>query len=350
MRRLGVFTGPGRVEVREIPATTVVAGELLVEPVYCGICAFERSIFAGSIPMYPCAPGHEVVARVKEICPTDTPTSSTDEIRAGDLVLVDLLSRCGTCVACTHAQSAVCVQDQARLGRDGTLWVGGGFADELAVDVARAYVVTGVDPRVAALGEPLACVYNSVRRGALADNDRVLVIGAGLMGRLHQAVATYEGCRKIGVVDTDPGRLEQALAAGATWVGLPDEVAVRSADVIFNTVANDLTMATALRAADVGGRIVLFGVTSETPEPFTIDPLAIHRQQVSIIGCYSQEPSDWDCAVRALQSAQLVGSVASLVSAVFPLEELPTALEVATSGDAFKVLVSPVAESWPTSD
>ena len=43
--------------------------------------------------------------------------------------------------------------------------------------------------RHAAMGEPIACVAHSLRLSGLRPGDRVAIIGAGYMGRLHLSLA-----------------------------------------------------------------------------------------------------------------------------------------------------------------
>ena len=57
--KVAVITGPGEVELRQEPDPTPGPEQVVVEVAACGICTFERRLFAGDKKWYPVAPGHE---------------------------------------------------------------------------------------------------------------------------------------------------------------------------------------------------------------------------------------------------------------------------------------------------
>ena len=63
--------------------------------------------------------------------------------------------------------------------------------------------------------EPLATVVKSVRRSRMRAGDRVLVIGLGVMGMLHVALARFRGAELIMGADRVDSRLEAARQHGA---------------------------------------------------------------------------------------------------------------------------------------
>src|SRR5206468_5919934 len=56
----------------------------------------------------------------------------------------------------------------------------------------------------------------------ICAGDRVAVLGAGYMGRLHLALCRAMGAAGVGVVDVSTDRLAEAEAAGAAWNAQPD--------------------------------------------------------------------------------------------------------------------------------
>ncbi|HVX42526.1 MAG TPA: alcohol dehydrogenase catalytic domain-containing protein, partial [Mycobacteriales bacterium] len=70
-------------------------GELLVRIVRAGICHSDLSVVNGSRPRpTPMALGHEAAAEVVEIGP------GTDDLAAGDHVVLTFLPSCGNCAEC----------------------------------------------------------------------------------------------------------------------------------------------------------------------------------------------------------------------------------------------------------
>ena len=45
--KVAVFTGPGAVEIREEPDPVAGPDQVVVEVAACGVCTFERRLFAG---------------------------------------------------------------------------------------------------------------------------------------------------------------------------------------------------------------------------------------------------------------------------------------------------------------
>ena len=75
-----------------------------------------------------------------------------------------------------------------------------------------------VDPAVAALIEPLACVLRGQNALNVRSGDIVVVMGAGPIGMLHVKLANLRGALRVIVSEPAAGRREQALALGADRV------------------------------------------------------------------------------------------------------------------------------------
>ena len=101
--QVAVVTGPGAVELREEPRPRPGPEDVLVEVAACGLCTMERRLFAGTKSIYPVAPGHEVAGRVIEVGEAVVALAGAPQV--GDLVTMDLLTRCGTCHMCRRGRS-----------------------------------------------------------------------------------------------------------------------------------------------------------------------------------------------------------------------------------------------------
>src|SRR5690606_38929403 len=147
------------------------------------------------------------------------------------------------------------------------------------------------------MSEPVACVAHSVRLSGVGASDRVAVIGAGYMGRLHLALARTIGAGPIGMIDVSEGRLDEAREAGAAWTASPDTaVSVGGKqDIVFVTAGAPGALELAIELIDDGGVIALYGAF---PKDLTapVAPDAVHHHEFSIVGVYSQEPEDWRTA------------------------------------------------------
>ena len=336
--KVAVLTGPGQVELRDEPAPTPGPADVVVEIGACGLCTMERRLFSGEKQIYPVAPGHEAAGRVVEV--GDAVAALAGSPKVGDLVTMDLLTRCGTCRMCRRGRSAMCKQPQGGALSDGTISMGAGLADLVRVAAKQTYTVGDIAIEHATMGEPLACVVHSVRLSGFSAGDRVAVIGAGYMGRLHLALCRSQGAASVGMIDVSEARTSEALDAGASRVNSFDGAQEWKGehDVVFVTAGVPGAVELALDLCDDGGAVVLYGAFSKDVMA-SVGADRIHHHELSIIGVYSQEPKDWHTAAGVLRSGALGADLDRLVTARYSLADVSDALQLATTSPVYRVLV-----------
>ena len=336
--RVAVVTGPDSVELRDEPIPELQPDQILVEVGACGLCTMERRLFVGERKIYPVAPGHEVAGQV-----VDTGSAVADlpgSPRRDERVTVDLLTRCGTCSSCRRGRTALCKRAQGGALTDGTISMGAGLAEFVVVDARQAWPTGDATIEQASMGEPLACVAHSVRLGGLRAGDRVAVIGAGFMGRLHLALARAMGAASVGVVDVSDARLADATEAGATWTADPPTAPDRKGghDLVFVTAGAPGVLELAIELCDDGGTVVLYGAF---PKELTVPvaPDAIHHHELSLIGVYSHEPEDWRTAAGLIRSGAIAADLDRLVTARYQLDDVGQAFRHVATSPTYRVLV-----------
>jgi L-iditol 2-dehydrogenase len=336
--QVAVVTGPGQVELREESVPAPGPEQLVVEVAACGLCTMERRLFAGEKKVYPVAPGHEVAGRV--VAAGEAVAALPGVPTLGQMVTVDLLTRCGACRPCRRGQSALCQRPQGGALSDGTISMGAGLAQFVVVHAQQAWAVGNATDEQAAMGEPLACVSHSLRRGGFRAGDRVAIIGAGYMGRLHLALTRHGGASQVGLVDVSDTRLADASTAGATWVSTPEDALTTSGlhDIVFVTAGAPGALETALSLCDEGGTVVIYGAF---PKELTVPvgPDAVHHHELSIIGVYSHEPEDWRTSAGLIASGTLAADLDALVTARFGLSDVGEALRLVATSPSYRVLV-----------
>lgn len=334
-----VFTGVGQVEVRDEPSPQPGPVQVVVDVGACGICTFERRLFAGDKKWYPLAPGHEAAGVISAVGAAVDGLEGS--VKVGDRVTMDLLTRCGTCGPCRRGKTALCRFRQGRKLADGTVSFGG-FAGQIAIDAKSAYPVGDAPIHHAAMGEPLACCVHSLRQGGFRPGDRLAIIGGGFMGRLHLALARVGGAASVGVIDVSPERLELARAAGATWTATPDEALATGGkqDVICVTAMAGVDLAVSM--ADKGGTVVLYSAFDEAL-PATVGADKSHREEVAIVGAFSQEPEDWKLASSYIRSGIIARDLDAMVTARFGFDRVTEALTLVNTKPTFRVFVEPPA-------
>jgi L-iditol 2-dehydrogenase len=329
-------SGDLRIEERDLAAPG--PGELLVRIRACGLCASETMAWYMARKA-PAALGHEPVVEV--IAAGD----GVDQFGLGDRLFVHHHAPCFSCRACRRGEYVHCKTWRA------TRLIPGGLSEYALVP---AHVVrfdarpipAWIGDDEATLVEPLACVVKSLRRARIRAGDRVLVIGAGVMGLLHLLLARRRGASVL-VADRVSSRLRRAEALGADTVDVrrldlaPSIRALtdgEGADIVVVGPGNPEAIDAGYRSAAPGGVVILF-----TPTPPDVTwPLPVHDayfREVSIVPSYSCGPDDTAEAVALLASGL---EVDELITHRFPLDQTAEGYRlVREATDALKVVVRP---------
>lgn len=240
----------------------------------------------------------------------------------------------------------------------------GGYAEYVKVGALRSEVdpmpgislifelPDGVSYEEATFAEPLAdCIHAIKDQAQVSIGDWLVIVGSGQMGLQQIMVAQQMGANVI-VTELLPERMELAKEFGANHVldaGRGDvveevnEITEGGADAVILTIGQPYALEPALRMANTGGRIVLFGGFPHGSN-VTFDPNIIHYNELKLIG------SEWVGAVPhlhlehydlalALIAAQAV-PVERLITHRYRLEDLEEALEAVGDNEALKAVVN----------
>ena len=241
----------------EAPAVPLEAGQVRIAVEACGVCHRDLLDREGRFPFMrlPVTPGHEATGRVVELGPGVTGLS------VGARAATMHRDACGECVACLRGDTTLCV---------GAAWVfgllaDGGYASEVVAPVSATYAVPDAMP--AAHAAVLHCTFGTAYRDLVTlahvrAGERVLVTGAnGGVGTAAVQVAARLGAHVVAHVrSADHGPFLRSLGASEIVTELE---AASPVDVAVDTVGAPTFLA-ALRALQIGGRIVTLGnVTRE---------------------------------------------------------------------------------------
>lgn len=313
--------------------------EAVVDIAYGGICGSDLHYWlhgaAGeSILRAPLVLGHEVVGTVVQAAADGTsPAAGTDvavhpATPGGDGVRYPV-DRPNLSPGCTYLGSA------ARFPH-----TQGAFS-RFSVLPARMLrpLPTGLPLRAAALAEPASVAWHAVSHAGELHGKRVLVIGSGPIGSLIVAVAKRAGAAEIIAVDMHEAPLKIAEAVGATGTILAtDAVAIEAvqADVVLESSGNHRGLASALRGAMRGGKVVMVGLLPSGDQPVPIS-LAITRE-LELIGSFRFN-NEIDDVLAALADGSLY--VDPIVTHEFPSAQAIEAFDLAKDPTkSGKVLIS----------
>jgi len=343
-----VYHGPRDLRVERVPAPVVGAGELLLRIEEASICGTDLRVYHGQHRLFPPGtvriPGHEVVGAIAEIGP------GVKGYELGQRVFVAPNMGCGHCPQCVSGANNLCPDYQA-IG----LTMDGGFAEYMRVPAPAVQqgnvmsVRADLDPAVAALIEPLACVLRGQNALRIRPGDAVLVLGAGPIGILHIKLARLSGARRVLVSEPNARRLELARSAGVDRAINPiteDLTAVvaaetggQGADAIIVATAVHAAQEIAPRLAAIGGRINFFGGLPKDRPTITFDTNLVHYRELVVTGTTACSTDDCRRATEIVNSGRL--ELSDLISGRFPLANVADAFAAAEDGNSLKVVLEP---------
>lgn len=335
-----VLAGPGRIEVGDVPVPPVGADEVLVEVDLCGICGTDLHTVLEGWGMRGSWQGHEWIGRVAAI------GTDVSGWTVGDAVVGGPMARCGTCPGCLAGRPALCSERET----PGMGMEQGAFATYKVHPANELLAMPdGIEPRAAALAEPLAVALHGIHQAGLRPDQSAMVMGAGPIGSLTIAVLRDMGLERI--VCVEPGERRQALAAavGATSVLHPSDLVVPSmaepglvvpdaVDAVLECSGKAVAMEAGLAQLVRGGILVLVGSGIEPPK---FDPNRIILNEVVITGSFTYDQGGFEEALALLGSGRL--PIDELVEPeVVPLDGVLDAMQGLAEGRlAGKVLVRP---------
>ena len=292
------FGKPLELRCYEEPVPT--GTEVVVAITASGVCHSDLHLWSGSFDLgggkkvdvaargmkLPFTLGHEIVGEVIAVGP------DAEGIEIGGKGIAYPWIGDGTCEACRSGHELRCTSPRM-LGtrRDG------GYSDRVVVPHPRYIVPYGaIDPALAAT---CACsgltAYSAIKKlPHLAQDDTLLIVGAGGVGLACVGLAASLSKARIVVADISPEKREAALAAGATAVIDPKGVDPK-ADILATSGRPPLaaidfvgapdTLAFAMGEVATGGHVVVVGLFGgEMPLSVPLLPLRQLTLQGSYVG------------------------------------------------------------------
>lgn len=271
-------------EIVDLEIEAPRAGEIEVAVAATGICHSDLSAQSGVMPLpCPVVLGHEGAGAVTRV------GEGVEGVEPGDHVVLSWIASCGDCYWCRRGEIHLCAVGQAAAdaGRqlDGTLRLRDGATEVHQMSALGTFAERVVVPARAAVTVPrqlplelaaligcgvLTGIGAATRTASIVEGDTVVVFGAGGVGLNTVQGAALAGAETIVAVDLAPEKLALAEQFGATHtVNAADADPVdavrsltegRGADVAFEVIGLEDTIAQALRAIRRGGEAVLVGM------------------------------------------------------------------------------------------
>ena len=325
-----VFDGMLRVDAA-FPEPVAGPGQALVQTLTAGICRTDLEIVKGYAGFRGVL-GHEFVGRVLSVTPAvdAVPTAilpglgSLDAL-CGRRVVGEINVPCGVCDLCRRGLGRHC-SARRTLGIHG---LDGCFRERLILPVRNLHVVPDdVSDDAAVFTEPLAAAYEILEQIAVAEADRVVVLGDGKLGILCAWVLST-----VAVDVTLLGHHPEKLAV-ADWnrvrvTANPGEVKP-GADLVIEATGSGRGLEQAISLTRPRGTLVLKS-TIVGGESLNLAQAVVN--ELTIVG---SRCGPFARALQALRACRF--PVERLIAARFPLDRAPEAFDLAARRGAGKVL------------
>jgi 2-desacetyl-2-hydroxyethyl bacteriochlorophyllide A dehydrogenase len=216
------------------------------------------------------------------------------------------------------------------------------------------YVVpaTAVVPLPDALGERRAVLsanletaLNAVWDAALLPGERVVVVGAGVIGCLIARLAVQLPGTEVTLVDIDPEKARIAAALAVPFATTLDDHP--PADCLFHAAAAPAALAAALEVAGFEARIVEVSWYGDRPVPLPLGE-AFHSRRLRLLGSQvgavapAMRPR-FDHRRRIAKAMEMLAAddrLDALLDGATPFATLPEAMPAITAGSGLCHLVT----------
>ena len=338
--RVAMYYNNKDVRLEEAPTPQIGPGELLVKVLASGVCGSDVMEWY-RIKKAPRVLGHEIAGEIIEV------GKGLDRYKAGDRVFVSHHVPCNTCQHCLNGFHTLC--DTLR----STNFDPGGFAEYLRiprinVDRGVFLLPEEVSFEDGVFIEPLACVFRGQRLARLRPGQTVFVIGSGISGVLHIALARASGAGRIIASDISEYRLKAAKQSGADEVLFAKEVCAsrlrqinqgRLADLVIVSAGSPSAYRQAIETADRGGTVLCFAPL-EPGVDFVLPFFNFWNDGITLLSTYGGSPFDIWTAIELIRAERI--PVHEMITHRLPLAETGLGFQmVAEAKDSIKVIIEP---------
>lgn len=356
--RAVVFVGPGKpLELREYPIPEPESGALLVKTGMATICGSDLHTVSGRRSGdVPGILGHEITGRILRMGKDVKTDAVGRELRENDRITWSIAASCGRCVYCKDwnlPQKCLHLFKYGHAPCDSWPHFNGGFAEVVYIRTGTAVLKlpdTLSDAVAAPINCALATVMHGIEKMELRGGERVVVMGAGMLGIYAVAVLRRRGCREVLITDPDPYRLAMAEKFGGTPLltesSARDEMVslVKSrtdgfgADAVLEVCGVPESIPLGMSMLRIGGRLVTAGMVFPGAV-LQLDARLLTTGMITLSGIHNYRPCHLAEALRFVEENNGIYPFEELVGAVFPLEKINEAMTAAKDRKNIRVAV-----------
>ncbi|MDI6761265.1 MAG: zinc-dependent dehydrogenase [Candidatus Brocadiaceae bacterium] len=338
--RIAMYYNNRDVRLEEMPTPEIGPGELLVKVLASGVCGSDVMEWY-RIKKAPLVLGHEITGEIVKV------GEGVRQYKIGQRVFVSHHVPCNTCRYCLGGKHTACETLHT------TNFYPGGFAEYIRVPPINVDRGVFLLPDEVSLEdgtfiEPLACVVRGQKLAGMMPDHTVLVIGSGISGILHIALAHALEVGRIIATDMNEHRMKLAKKFGADVVAHAKEDIPalvrrvnenRLADVVIVCTGALPAFTQALQSVDKGGTVLFFAPT----EPGVNLPVPVNdfwRNGITLMPSYGAAPMDLTVALDLIRARRV--PVHEMVTHRLGLAETGKGFQlVAGANESLKVIIEP---------
>ena len=299
-------------------------GFVLIDVEAAGICGSDLHNFSTGqwISRSPSTAGHELAGRVAAV-------GAGSAFAPGDPVVADSRYWCGSCADCLAGDHNCCQS----LGFVGEV-CDGGFAEQIVLPERLVHRRPAtLDPRAAAMAEPMAVALHAINKLAPMPDAPVLIVGCGTIGGLCALALSQVHRGPILLADRNGARVERVAAAArgqgveldrAAIAAVTGGAAIRH---VIDATGSIAALRQIIGLIGANATLALVGISHGTLD---LDPNHLVEREISLVGCHAFRD---ELPAAIAMCAALEDTLISLIDATIALEAVPAAFTRLLAGE-----------------
>lgn len=329
-----------KLELSEMEKPVSVDGSVVFKVESAGICGSDIHNFDNGNPK-GLVLGHEFAGTVVD-------PGNRDDLKVGDRITGLPISPCGVCYSCKSGNPQYCaVTWNEAIGL--SLTNPGGYAEYSS---CRSDYIKKLPDNVSfdegCMVEPSAVSLHAVNLADVKVGDRVLIVGAGIIGLMAAEFAKLDGASYVAIVEVNSKRGEKAKTYGFVddYFDAKDEHVIENLmkvsyggfDKVIECCGNGAAVGEAIMTVKPGGTVVLVGVSTA---PITVPLVVSVMKEVKLQGAIAYTETEFENVIRLI--SEKIINVEKYIDARVGLDKAQESFERLISGndDAIKIIFKP---------
>lgn len=327
MMKAAVWTGPDKIEVRELPVPKIGKEEALIKVKAAGVCATDYHIISGKLKIGnpPNVQGHEICGVVEEL------NSDRTDIKIGQRCVIATSLGCGHCTYCREGKQYLC-EESSEIG---FYPHNGGYAEYVKVPVSCIVPIPdSVSDYAGSILESCVCPTESLMRVGIPYAGNVIVIGAGPAALAYVLVSKLLGAGKvIGLVRGEyKSKLVKSygadeavdMTAGSVAERVKELTSGEGGDVVIEATGAGSVISSVTDYCKKGGKIIQYGIPGDD-EVVTIPIKKLVTEEITLYGAVGNTKA-WYPLIEMIANGRL--NVERMVTHKFKLEDIDKAFDL----------------------